>query len=234
MLFRSIIYDTKLLHRPRKREIFEAKEKILLRQTGSYPICTIDYEQFFTLDTVHNGLLINADYSLKYLLVLLNSKLLRFLYESQINEGGKVFAQVKIIYIDPLPIQILSKEKQIPFEELADKMMMLKKQSQQINNKFNNYFSGQYKLEKLTKKLENWYELTFTEFIAELNKAIKAKGQPPLTKKDEFDWIELFEENKAKSQNLKSQIETTENEIDKMVYELYGLNKEEIEVIKNS
>ncbi|MBP6755369.1 MAG: N-6 DNA methylase, partial [Bacteroidia bacterium] len=109
-----IIYDIKELHRPRKREIFEAKEKILLRQTGSYPICTIDYEQFFTLDTVHNGLLINQDYSLKYLLVLMNSRLLRFLYESQINEGGKVFAQVKIIYIDPLPIQVLSKSKQIP------------------------------------------------------------------------------------------------------------------------
>lgn len=120
-------------------------------------------------------------------MVLLNSKLLRFLYESQINEGGKVFAQVKIIYIDPLPIQILSKEKQIPFEELAEKMMSLKKQSQKINNKFSNYFYRQYKLEKLTKKLENWYELGFTEFIAELNKAIKTNGQPPLTTKKEFE-----------------------------------------------
>ena len=229
-----IIYDTKLLHRPRKREVFEAKEKILLRQTGSYPICTIDYEQFFTLDTVHNGLLINPDYSLKYLLVLLNSKLLRFLYESQINEGGKVFAQVKIIYIDPLPIQILSKEKQIPFEELADKMMILKKQSQQINNKFNNYFSGQYKLEKLTKKLENWYELTFTEFIAELNKTIKATGQAPLTKKDEFDWIELFEENKTKAQNLITEINETDATIDEMVYELYGLSPDEVKIVKAS
>jgi len=229
-----IIYDTKLLHRPRKREIFEAKEKILLRQTGSYPICTIDYEQFFTLDTVHNGLLINPDYSLKYLLVLLNSKLLRFLYESQINEGGKVFAQVKIIYIDPLPIQILSKEKQIPFEELADKMMMLKKQSQQLNNKFNNYFSGQYNLDKLPKKLENWSELSFANFITELNKAIKSAGQTPLSKKDEFEWLDLFEENKTKAQTLKSQIETTEKAIDKMVYELYGLSEEEIRIVENS
>jgi type I restriction-modification system DNA methylase subunit len=71
-----IIYDTSLLHRPRKREIFEAKEKILLRQTGAYPICMLDNEQFFTLDTVHNGLLINKDYSLKFLLALLNSKFL--------------------------------------------------------------------------------------------------------------------------------------------------------------
>ena len=98
--------------------------------------------------------------------------------------------------------------------------------------KFKSYFSGQYKLEKLTKKLENWYELNFTEFITELNKAIKATGKTPLTKKDEFDWIELFEENKAKAQALKSQIEITEDEIDKMVYELYGLSEEEITIIK--
>jgi hypothetical protein len=229
-----IIYDTKQLHRPRKREIFEAKEKIILRQTGSYPICTIDYEQFFTLDTVHNGLLINTDYSLKYLLVLLNSRLLRFLYESQINEGGKVFAQVKIIYIDPLPIQVLSKPKQIPFEELADKMLLLKKQIQQISNKFSNYFSGQYKLEKLPKKLENWSELPFADFITELNKSIKTAGQLPLTKKDEFEWLDLFEENKTKAQTLKSQIETTEKAIDKMVYKLYGLSEEEIGIVESS
>lgn len=46
--------------------------------------------------------------------------------------------------------------------------------------------------------------------------------------------MELFDENKAKIQDLKSQIESTENEIDKMVYELYGLSEEEIEIIKNS
>jgi type I restriction-modification system DNA methylase subunit len=229
-----IIYDTKLLHRPRKKEIFEATEKILLRQTGSFPICTIDYDQYYTLDTVHNGLLVNNDFSLKYILTLLNSKLLRFLYESSINEGGKVFAQVKIIYIDPLPIKILSKENQIPFEVAADKIMLAKKQLQLINDKFKKYFSGQYKLEKLSRKLENWQELKFIEFISELKKAIKGTGQTSLTKKDEFDWIELFEENKTKAQNLISEINQIDDNINKMVYELYGLSEEEISIVENS
>ena len=229
-----IIYDTKLLHRPRKKEIFEATEKILLRQTGSFPICTIDYDQYYTLDTVHNGLLVNNDFSLKYILTLLNSKLLRFLYESSINEGGKVFAQVKIIYIDPLPIKILSKENQIPFEVAADKIMLAKKQLQLINDKFKKYFSGQYKLEKPSRKLENWHELTFTEFISELNKAIKGTSQTSLTKKDEFDWIELFEENKTKAQNLISEINQIDEKINVMVYKLYGLSHEEISIVKNS
>jgi hypothetical protein len=33
---------------------------------------------------------------------------------------------------------------------------------------------------------------------------------------------------------LKTQIDTTDKEIDKMVYELYGLTKEEIEIVENS
>jgi hypothetical protein len=53
-------------------------------------------------------------------------------------------------------------------------------------------------------------------------------------KKDEFKWLDLFEENKTKAQTLKSQIETTEKAIDKMVYELYGMSEEEINIVENS
>lgn len=55
-----------------------------------------------------------------------------------------------------------------------------------------------------------------------------------LTKKDEFEWMSLFEENKKKAQDLQSQIAQTEREIDQMVYELYGLTNEEIEIVENS
>jgi type I restriction-modification system DNA methylase subunit/REP element-mobilizing transposase RayT len=103
-----IVYDATKLHRARTKDIFEVREKILLRQTASYPICMIDYEQYYTLDTVHNGLLINDNYSLKFILALLNSKFLRFLYQSQINEEGMIFSQVKIIYVDPLPMPEIS------------------------------------------------------------------------------------------------------------------------------
>lgn len=41
-------------------------------------------------------------------------------------------------------------------------------------------------------------------------------------------------DKKNKVQTLKSQIETTEKTIDKMVYELYGLSEEEIGIVENS
>ncbi|NRT14176.1 type I restriction-modification system DNA methylase subunit [Flavobacterium sp. 28A] len=239
-----IIYDTKLLHRPRKREIYEVASKILLRQTASFPICMLDNEQYYTLDTVHNGLLLDNNYDLKYVLTLLNSKLLKFLYESSVNEGGKVFAQVKIMYVDPLPIKKVNKNEQISFITKADLILSLNEKLQDKNSKFTKYLESKFAIKKLTRKLENWYGLEFGEFVKEISKAITVinkeaikSGQPTikeLSKLDEMDWMEVFETKKAEAQTLKKQIDATDREIDAMVYELYGLTAEEIAIVENS
>ena len=122
-----VTYDLTKLHRPRTKEIFETSPKLLLRQTGSYPICMIDYDSYYTLDTVHNGTMVNNNFDIKYVLALINSTLLKFLYDSSINETGKVFAQVKIMYIDPLPLKICSREQQKPIIDLVDKILATKK-----------------------------------------------------------------------------------------------------------
>ncbi|WP_157579351.1 hypothetical protein [Polaribacter vadi] len=57
---------------------------------------------------------------------------------------------------------------------------------------------------------------------------------PTLTKKDEFEWLDLFEENKQKAQALQTQINQTDAAIDTMVYELYGLTEDEIAIVENS
>jgi hypothetical protein len=92
----------------------------------------------------------------------------------------------------------------------------------QLNEK--TYFTSQCALDKLPGKLEKCYELEFVDFIKELNKAIKATKGTPFTKKNEFEWMDLFEENKKKALELKVQIDQT-------VYELYGLSEEEIRII---
>ena len=92
----------------------------------------------------------------------------------------------------------------------------------------------QYNELVVTRKLDNWHELDFADFIKELNKAIKKAGGTPLTKKDEFEWLELFEDNKKKAQELQTQITQTEKTIDTMVYDLYSLTQEEREIVENS
>ena len=224
-----IIYDTKKLHRPRKREIFEVSEKILLRQTGAYPICMLDTEQYYTLDTIHNGLLFNNNYELKFLLTILNSKLLRFLYESQINEGGKVFAQVKIIYIDPLPIKIISLPNQQPFILKAELMLSLNKNLQEISAKFQRSCERKFENLNLNKKLLDWYNLSYADFIKELSKQ-KIK----LTLSEEAEWADYFDQEKNKALEIQFKIASTDKEIDQMVYELYGLSEEEIKIVEGN
>jgi hypothetical protein len=117
-----------------------------------------------------------------------------------------------------------------------------------MQNSFLRYFKTSLAIDKLTRKLESWHELTFVDFIKELSKAIKkensarkkAAGEdsydeiPLLTKKDEFEWMELFEPKKKEAQELQSQIQQAEKEIDQMVYELYGLSEEEILIVENN
>ena len=71
--------------------------------------------------------MINNSFDIKYVLALINSTLLKFLYNSSINETGKVFAQVKIMYIDPLPIKDCNREQQKPIIDLVDKILAAKK-----------------------------------------------------------------------------------------------------------
>lgn len=91
-----------------------------------------------------------------------------------------------------------------------------------------------FPIENLTKKLQNWYELDFGDFIKELNKAIKKGGGEKLTKTDEMDWMDVFETKKAEAQALKAEINQTDREIDQMVYKLYELTDEEIAIVEAS
>jgi type I restriction-modification system DNA methylase subunit len=224
-----IIYDIEKLHRPRKKEIFEVKEKILLRQTGAYPICMIDTHGNYTLDTIHNGLIINHNFYSKYLLALLNSKLFRFLYENSINEKGKVFAQVKIIYINPLPIRVISSGDQQPFVEKVNLIINLSHSFQSLKSNFIDFLKSKFEHIKLNNKFNNWYEIDFKIFLRELE---KNKVQLSLDK--EAEWMQYFEEQKLKILELKTEIQQIDIEIDDMVFELYGLTKEERQIVENS
>lgn len=147
-------------------------------------------------------------------------------------------------YIEKIPIKIPAKKNQEALIAYADKNILTNNKFHLLTTKIQNYLLQKFHFDKLTKKLQNWQELEFGDFTKELIKTIKANNKvrvkegiqeiPTLTKKDEFEWLELFEENKQKAQELKTQIDQTDKEIDAMVYELYGLTEEEIEIVENS
>ena len=225
--------QSKIDYALRTPDLFETK-KLIVRKTGDRFVVAKDESNLYFDTLVHGIYQNNEEFTLDYLLAILNSKPATYIYRILHDIKGKVFAKISLDKLAAFPIPKPASEIRIQIELLAVNLTSNLSELYKIRNKFTNYFSGQYKLGKLTKKLENWHELPFANFIIELNKAIKTAGQTPLTKKDEFEWLDLFEENKAKAQIQKVQIETTEKAIDKMVYELYGLSAEEIKIVEKN
>ncbi|WP_395062767.1 Eco57I restriction-modification methylase domain-containing protein [Flavobacterium sp.] len=231
----SYINWGKWLMSPKSQYYYE-QPKILVRQVISdYLFAFLDTEKFYADQTLY----VCTNYkdkneSLEYYTGLLNSKLYGFYFRKFYSEEDDLFPKIKVNELKNLPIKSISKEDQQPFIEKSDLMLTLNKELQEVSSKFSKYFTGQFKIEKLSGKLEKWYGLSFEDFIKEINKAIKTQKGTPLTKKEEFDWIDLFEENKAKANKLQNEIAVTDKAIDAMVYELYGLSEEEIGIVENS
>ena len=167
----------------------------------------------------------------KSVLGILNSKLIEVYLNSVCVKARGGYLRLKSQYIlnIPLPENFESKDLNSAVTLVLETYSSFNDQKR----KFINFVLSQNNI-SVNKKLQNWHELDFADFIKELNKAIKKAGGAPLTKKDEFEWLELFEDNKKKAQELQTQITQTEKTIDTMVYDLYGLTQEERDIIENS
>ena len=145
--------------------------------------------------------------------------------------GG--YFRFKTNYLKPFPLPEISDNSNIMIDKV-NCQLDLNKDFQSITNQFEKYLVSQFSINKLTKKLQNWHELEFRDFIKELNKAIKKTGGEKLSKIEEMEWMELFETKKAEAQTLKAEIDQTDAAIDQMVYELYGLTEEEIQIVETN
>ena len=203
------------------------EEKIILRQTADSLIAHIDQNNI-NLNNVYNIGRIEKDYSIKYILALINSNLMNFIYQSIAQEKGRLFAEVKKIYLEKLPVKYLSKNDQRPFIEKANQMLALNKEFYKGTNKFIKFIESSFSPKNASNKLKEFYSLSFGDFLQELK-----KQKVSLFKKDEYELMELFESEKKKALDLKSQIEQTDREINQMVYDLYDLTPEEIITVES-
>jgi len=118
---------------------------------------------------------------------------------------------------------------QLIISDYSLKMTALIIEFQELSQKLQRTLQRKFELEKLSKKLQEWYLLSFLDFVKELKKK-KIK----LSLSEEAEWEDYFLQESKKALELNTNIDTTDKEIDAMVYELYGLNKDEIEIVENS
>ena len=114
--------------RLRKPEIFE-REKILSRQTADRIIATLDDSNYYYSNTLHGTSITDENFNIKFVLGILNSKVLNWYYKSITAESGKVFAQIKIALLRKLPIFNAQPQKQQSIILLLDQILIDKKAS---------------------------------------------------------------------------------------------------------
>ena len=100
--------------------MFVVDEKLIIRRTSDHLVMTYDNKQNYPMDTTHLLYTTNDKFNVKYLLVVLLSKLMDLLYKTIVPRVGQAFAEVKIVNLKQLPIKNISMEQQEPFIEKAN------------------------------------------------------------------------------------------------------------------
>ena len=168
----------------------------------------------------------NPDYLLKYILTLLNSKLLSFRYKSIGKQTGSGVFEYFANGVGKLPIPQIGLAEQQSFITLADKMLLLHAELQKERTRFQTLLSDNLGTVKMDdKRFDGLVE--FKDFLSELK---KQKKSIPLNQQAE--WREVFQECKHKIASLRTAIKETDDEIDALVYKLYDLTPEEIAVVE--
>ena len=224
----------KHLASPRTFNLFDG-EKIIIREiTGKFPNSIIStYSNKLYLYNRSNIAIIKREelnISLKYIVTILNSQLMAYYFvKNTAKSVRKMFPKIILNDLRKFPFKEISEVEQQPFVNKADKILILNKELQTVSKKFIGLLQSELSIEKLTKKIENWYTVEWFIFEKEL-KRIKVI----ITGEQKEDWFERFNRLKEKAQILKSEIEKTKIEIDHMVYELYGLSEDEINIVEEN
>ena len=122
-----ILYG-KWLAAPRDKKIFEAPEKIIVRQTGDSIIATIIDAGVICRDNLHICIAKSESLNLKYILGVLNSKLIDFFYTFINPEKGEALAQVKKTHVEALRIPDATEQQQKEISDLVEKALILRKE----------------------------------------------------------------------------------------------------------
>lgn len=213
---------------PRNKKYFVSKRILVREITADKLFCAYTEEEFYNTPSCINLINEKNILALKYALTLLNSQLIAWLHNKVSPKANKgLFPKILINDIRNIPLVAISAEKQQPFIEQADKMLSLNKTLQELSQKVQRNISREFSINDLSKKLENWYSLTYKEFLEELE---KKKVKLSLAKKAE--WEEYFLQESEKAKTIAQEIAATDKTIDKMVYALYELTEEEIAIVE--
>ncbi|MEY3219422.1 MAG: hypothetical protein RIT27_779 [Pseudomonadota bacterium] len=209
---------------PKSLTEFE-QEKIITPEISLGSNMTYDNNNFYHGTTLYSFIKRKSvKESYKFYLAILNSRIMWFFLKNTGTELRGGYFRFKTKYLEPFPLPNLKEIKeQQPFVERVDNLLQLNQQLLDLKTDFNDYIIHALKVSKLSKKLQNPEKLSLEELIAEL---IKQKVAV-----DDFNIFKSIKTLHLKLLDIKNDIETTDQILNQMVYDLYQLTPDEIDLI---
>ncbi len=175
---RYILYEKKLLYRAREESIFLSPEKIITQRIGggsNVLVVSYDNQQFYTFNSTNTMLPKDKNYPLKYIIALLNSKLMNWYYVSKFTNKSTLTVNISKTFLEQIPIRIPSETQQKTIIQMVERILSLNKKLSEIGRK-----------------------------------------------------------TTSETKDLNDKINNLDKEINDEVYKLYGITKEEKEIIESS
>ena len=166
-----VLYQKEKLLRARDENIFTAKEKLIMQMININFIITYDENQFYNLGTTYAITNISDSFTnLKYILLILNSKLIGYYYIKKFTNESTLTNAISTQNLFNIPIKKISLSDQHLYIVKADIMLSLNKELQNKVDIFLKRLKSNVTNINLTNKLSSFYELDFKTFLSEIKK----------------------------------------------------------------
>lgn len=218
-----VYYDEKILTRTGDVNTFESDEKLILQRISGELIASYDDEKTYCYNSVNMIVSNNNKFTLKYLLCLLNSKLINYYYVNEFSMNAQLTFNITQGYLSLIPIKNINLEKQKIFINKADEMILNYKEISKYKVKLLNRIKTTSKIDNLTINVDLYHKLPFVEFVNKLSECHNIK----LSLNEQDEWEDYFERYKKNIQCIEERISSTDMEINDLIYQLYGITKEE-------
>ncbi|MFX1364107.1 MAG: Eco57I restriction-modification methylase domain-containing protein [Promethearchaeota archaeon] len=203
-------YDPKALHRARDESIFQKPEKLIMQTISSNLTVAYDNMKYYPLSTciaIIPKENLDDKFSIKYLLLLMNSKVMNFYYDSVFNLGAHLTTEISVNNINRLPLKFL--EEYDVFNKLADIMIhineneIIRDENKNIIEYFNKLINLLISEIIFSRKLKS--DGLNTELINRVSLYLKNLKQLS------FERLDLFIKNLRSDEDINNEVENINN-----------------------
>jgi hypothetical protein len=200
--------------------------KIIYGHFSPEPLFSHDSRAYYSNDKSY--VIPNGDY---FLLGLLNSRPLWFITTSLCPPVQGGYHEVRVQYIETLPIPDASDEQKAAIAAIAQQSQQTAENLYRIQDSVRHRIkdlSPTPDTAKLNKKLLSWWRLTFPEFRKEIQTSFKVD----ILVKERGEWETYLAEPRAKIEQLTRHLASLEADLNAKVSKLFRLSPDEIKLLE--